>query len=458
MDTLENILMKIGIWFGNILCTWAQALGDIGIIGSWIASLGCLIVFGIIGWLMFRAIRKFSGKKSHPPSLIKSLFLATAKPIGTLLSMMGIYYAFSPLFNETMGTMVSIYGAKAIKYGIFIIFYWLLHRVVSASDIWLKQKAEKTEDTLDDVFAPLPAKALHLIMPIIAVVAGGKYFHFSEKGQEILQTIVAMMIIGAVAWFLTQVVMILDKIILARYKIDASDNLAARKIYTQIHVLQKIAFFLIGLFALASVLMLFDNVRQLGASILTSAGVIGIIFGFAAQRTIANLFAGVQIAFTQPIRLDDVVIVENEWGRIEEITLTYVVVRIWDQRRLILPISYFIEKPFQNWTRNSAEILGTIYLYMDYTVPVEEIRKELKRIVEENSLWDKRVCGVQVTDSKEKTLEVRALVSAEDASKLWDLRCLVREKLVEFIQKKHPHALPKLRIQDFEKSNIVNER
>jgi small-conductance mechanosensitive channel len=167
----------------------------------------------------------------------------------------------------------------------------------------------------------------------------------------------------------------------------------------------------------------------------------------AAQRTIATFIAGVQIAITQPIRVDDVVIVENEWGRIEEITLTYVVVRIWDLRRLIVPITYFIEKPFQNWTRISADILGTVFIYTDYTVPVDAVREQLQKILNESEHWDKKVCVLQVTNATDRTMELRALMSAEDASAAWTLRCEVREKLHEFIKRKYPQALPRVRAE-----------
>jgi small-conductance mechanosensitive channel len=225
------------------------------------------------------------------------------------------------------------------------------------------------------------------------------------------------------------------------------DNLEARKIYTQVKVLKKIAVVVIVVFTTASMLMVFDSVRQLGTSILASAGVVGIIIGFAAQRSIATVLAGFQIAMTQPIRLDDVVIVEDEWGRIEEITLTYVVVRIWDLRRLIVPINYFTEKPFQNWTRVSADLLGTVYLYCDYALPVEAVRAELQRLLQASPLWDGKVANVQVTDATEKALQLRALMSASDASKLWDLRCAVREQLLGFLQRKYPDSLPRLRAE-----------
>jgi small-conductance mechanosensitive channel len=202
---------------------------------------------------------------------------------------------------------------------------------------------------------------------------------------------------------------------------------------------------IIGVFTLASMLMVFDSVRQFGASILASAGIAGIIVGFAAQRSIATLLAGFQIALTQPIRLDDVVIVENEWGRIEEITLTYVVVRVWDLRRLVVPITYFIEQPFQNWTRSSADILGTVFLYVDYGVPLDAIRVEFARILQASRYWDRKVSVLQVTDAKEHTLELRALASAADASLAWDLRCEIREKLIMFIQHTYPESLPRFR-------------
>jgi small-conductance mechanosensitive channel len=206
-----------------------------------------------------------------------------------------------------------------------------------------------------------------------------------------------------------------------------------------------VAIVVVGILALAIILMTFEKVRHLGTSILASAGIAGIIIGLAAQQTIATLLAGIQIAITQPIRLDDVVIVEGEWGRIEEITLTYVVVRIWDLRRLVLPITYFLEKPFQNWTRVSAELLGTVFFYVDYTVPVEAIRQELHRIVEGSKFWDQGLCILTVTNATERTVELRALVSAADSSKAWDLRCEVREKLLDFIQKNYPDGLPKVR-------------
>ena len=259
--------------------------------------------------------------------------------------------------------------------------------------------------------------------------------------------ILSLFLIAAVSWLFIRAVYALEDYVVGRFAVEVKDNLRARKIHTQLRLLKRIVIIVVGIVALAAMLMTFPRVRQLGAAILASAGIIGIIVGMAAQRTIGTFIAGLQIAFTQPIRVDDVVIVENEWGRIEEITLTYVVVRIWDLRRLVVPVTYFIEKPFQNWTRVTADILGTVFLYVDYTVPIDSIREELHRILKDSELWDGKVCVLQVTNTSERAVELRALMSAADASTAWSLRCQVREKLIDFVRKNYPQALPKLRAE-----------
>lgn len=261
------------------------------------------------------------------------------------------------------------------------------------------------------------------------------------------QQVLALALIACVSWVVVKLFSVLEETVLSRFRVDVADNLRARKIQTQLRVLKRIVTVVVVILAAGMMLMMFEQVRQLGTTILASAGIVGIVVGMAAQRTIGTFIAGIQIAITQPIRIDDVVIVEGEWGRIEEITLTYVVVRIWDLRRLVVPIMYFIERPFQNWTRVSAELLGTVYLYLDYRVPFEDVRAELRRILEAEELWDKKVCVLQVTNATDKTIELRALMSASDASRLWTLRCAVREKLLAFIQQKFPQALPRMRAE-----------
>jgi small-conductance mechanosensitive channel len=292
---------------------------------------------------------------------------------------------------------------------------------------------------------PLAGKAVRRALPLLALILGAPALSVSPALAEVVRNGTSLLLIGVVAFILFQIVDAATTFVLSQHRLDVSDNLQARSIYTQVVVLKKVAVTVIGVFTLASMLMVFDSVRQFGASILASAGIAGIVIGFAAQRSIATLLAGFQIALTQPIRLDDVVIVENEWGRIEDITLTYVVVRVWDLRRLVVPITYFIEQPFQNWTRSSADILGTVFIYVDYGVPLEALRGELTRLLEASRYWDGKVNVLQVTDAKEHTLEIRALASAADASLAWDLRCEIREKLVAFIQQKYPESLPRFR-------------
>jgi small-conductance mechanosensitive channel len=249
-----------------------------------------------------------------------------------------------------------------------------------------------------------------------------------------------------ICWLLIVFIKSFRLITMAKYDIKSANNLKARKVQTQLVVIERILIIVVLLFAFAVSLLSFPKIKQVGMSLLASAGIAGIIIGFAAQRSIALFLAGIQIAFTQPIRLDDVVIVEGEWGWIEEITLTYVVVRIWDKRRLIVPITYFIDKPFQNWTRTTSEILGTVFIYVDYGFPVDAMRDELTRILERTPEWDGQVNVLQVTDAKEMTMEIRALVSAANSPAAWDLRVKVREELIRFVREKYPEHLPRTRV------------
>lgn len=230
------------------------------------------------------------------------------------------------------------------------------------------------------------------------------------------------------------------------HDVDAYDNLEARRVHTQVGVLERTAVVLMIVLGGGFALLTFPAVRAIGTGLLASAGVIGLIVGLAARPLLENLIAGIQLALTQPIRIDDVVIVHGEWGRIEEITTTYVVVCIWDERRLVVPFSDFLNQAFENWTRSSSDILGTVFLYADYSVPVQEAREALEEIVRAAPLWDGRVCNVQVVDATERAIKLRALVSASDASRAWDLRVDVREKWVGWLQHAHPEALPRQRI------------
>tara|TARA_R110002051_G_scaffold273884_1_gene334579 strand:- start:3913 stop:4965 length:1053 start_codon:yes stop_codon:yes gene_type:complete len=262
----------------------------------------------------------------------------------------------------------------------------------------------------------------------------------------VLTKISTLLFILSITWLLISTLRIIKRKIISNYDVNASNNLQARKIYTQFNILERIIIFIFIILATGIALMSFDSIREIGVSIFASAGVAGIILGLSAQKMIGSILAGIQIAIAQPIKIDDVVIVEGEWGRIEEITLTYVVVNIWDKRRLIVPTTYFIEKPFQNWTKTSSDILGTVFLYTDYNVPFDELRKELTKILENTDLWDGEVNVLQVTDSKPQSVEIRALMSAKDSLTAWDLRVLVREKLIVFLQENYPESIAHTRV------------
>jgi small-conductance mechanosensitive channel len=291
------------------------------------------------------------------------------------------------------------------------------------------------------------------ILPVIVFLISifSKYFAekfdlFHPDFNNFFEMLGSVLLIVSLAWMLIAGIRTAKRIFLEQFDTTKEDNLRSRKFQTQFNILERILVFLIILISIGLILMLFDDVKRIGISLFASAGVAGIIIGFAAQRIIGTVIAGIQIAITQPIRIDDVVIIESEWGKIEEITLTYVVVHIWDKRRLIVPTTYFFDKPFQNWTRTTSEILGTVFIYTDYNVPFDELRNELTRLLESTPLWDKKVNVLQVTDAKERSIEVRALMSAKDASTAWDLRVFVREGFITFLQKNFPDSLPKTRV------------
>lgn len=284
----------------------------------------------------------------------------------------------------------------------------------------------------------LPLLCLNVALSFMTISADHRLTF--DKTFEILFTVL-------VALTLIRVIKIMEDYFYHKYDLKKADNLKERKIKTQLQFVRKLTVSLIILITVAIVLLSFESMRKIGAGLLTGVGIGGIIIGFAAQKSLGNLLAGFQIAFTQPIRIDDVVIVEGEWGRIEEITLTYVVVNIWDERRLILPITYFVEKPFQNWTRVSAQLLGTVFLYLDYSVPIEPLRDELSRILHSNALWDGRVNVVQITDNKPDTIEIRLLISAGTSSDAFDLRCEIREQMLAFVRENYPQSLPRTRIE-----------
>ena len=277
---------------------------------------------------------------------------------------------------------------------------------------------------------------------ILAMMLAVPVVPLPPETAALLARMMAVAVIGLIGWAAIVALHIAADLYLRRFRLDIDDNLLARKHNTQVRVLARTVDVLLIMLTLSAALMAFPAVRQYGVSLFASAGVAGIVAGLAARPVLSNLMAGVQLAMTQPIRLYDAVIVENEYGTIEEITSTYVVVKLWDLRRMIVPLTYFIEKPFQNWTRENSSLIGNVMMYLDYRAPVGIIRQKFRDIVKESKLWDGQTAALQITDFKEGTMELRLLMSARSSGAAFDLRCEVREKLIDFIQHEHPEALP----------------
>lgn len=437
---------------------WVESLGYAGLNGpavsglSWtrlLLSAVLMLLVALVAWFVLHLILRRAGRinSAEKQSALALLLTAARKPVALFLWIYGGYFALVPLIAtrtprpdamRPFGGVIAAAGSLA--------FFWLLFRLITAMEKRLGQWAQESRSLLA-ALVPFIGNSLRVLIPLLATFLLVPLLDLPPATDHFVKTALGMSLIGSIGYILIAFISALERAILRGQSLQAADNLSARKIYTQVSVLKRIAATIIAVITVGCMLMLFEPVRQLGTSILASAGIAGIIIGLAAQKTLGNLIAGIQIALTQPMRIDDVVVVEGEWGRIEEITLTYVVVQIWDLRRLVVPITYFTEKPFQNWTRKSSRVLGAVMLYVDYTVPVETIRAELRRIVERSSLWDRQVCALQVTGTSERTIELRALVSAEDAPKTFDLRCEIREKLVAFLRDHHPESLPKFRAQ-----------
>jgi small-conductance mechanosensitive channel len=325
---------------------------------------------------------------------------------------------------------------------VIIVFLFVYLFIYKRLKIYTRKTDNKWDDFMLDTFK-IP------LLWLLVWIMIKSFAHLFLKDLNVFTYLIHannIVLILSVGWILIKFVKLGSYMLNKKLDINASDNLNARKRLTQLIVFQNIADTIIVIVTVSVILMTFDGARIIGKSLLTSAGIAGIIIGFAAQKSIGMFLAGVQIAITQPIRLDDVVIVEGEWGRIEEITLTYVVVRIWDERRLMLPVNYFLEKPFQNWTRTSANIMGTVFFYVGYDLPVQAIRDFVPQILKDNPNWDGRVFNVQITNSNELYKEMRILVSSSDASKNWDLRTEVREKVIDFIQANYPDCFAKVRL------------
>jgi small-conductance mechanosensitive channel len=290
-------------------------------------------------------------------------------------------------------------------------------------------------------------RPVRFIFPLIAVISVVPVLPLTSRFVHRTEHILGLVLIGCFAWFLTEMLKVVEDVVGSKYNAHVNTDVNARRVTTQVSVLRRVVAVLVAILAFAAMLVTFPSIWNIGAGLFASAGVAGLVIGMAAKPTLSSLLAGIQVALTQPIRLEDVVIVNGEWGHIEEIGVTFVVVRIWDLRRMVVPLTYFIENPFQNWTYCGADILGTVFVYTDFTVPVDEVRQELHRLLKSTDLWDGKVWVLQVTDCKNDVVELRALMSSADSGRSFDCRCYVRENLIKFLQEKYPHSLPKTRAE-----------
>ncbi len=320
----------------------------------------------------------------------------------------------------------------------------LLHRAI----YWLLARwAERRHSNFASAMVRQTGRPSAYIFPLLVTLAVVPLLDLPPTWTRPALHLTALGTIAATAWTLVALILFWADFTVARHRIDTADNLVARQLGTRVQILSRVAIITVSLVALGTMLMTFPAIRTFGTTLLASAGVAGIVAGLAARPLFENLVAGVQLALTQPIRIDDVVVVEKQFGRIEEIHSTYVVVRLWDLRRMVLPLTYFINTPFENWTRRTANLVGEVFVFADWTLDVEALRAELPRLLAGTPLWDQQTQNVQVTDATDRAVQVRALVSARNASDLWDLRCYAREAIVAYIRDHQPDAFPRVRVE-----------
>lgn len=360
-----------------------------------------------------------------------------AAAIGALQSLLlSVAGGIPATFRAEAIAIALLLGAVAAGLFVFHLLRWLINAVLGSNEAIRWRLVGRR------VRGPI-----RLLLVLCALLIVAPYIADETETSALARRIGWAAAIGLAGWAVLAALNAYLDLAERRYRLDVEDNLTARKHHTQFQVLRRAGQMLVILITMGGVLSTIPAVREYGLSLFASAGVAGIVIGIAARPVLANLIAGFQIAITQPIRIEDAVVVEGEWGWIEEITATYVVIRIWDWRRLIIPLSYFIEKPFQNWTRETATIMGSVFWHVDYTAPIQAIRKKLEEIVELSPLWDRKVVVLQVVDADGDTLRLRALVSARNSPSAWDLRCFVREEIASWLQAEHPRALPRTRAE-----------
>jgi small-conductance mechanosensitive channel len=453
-EQFSNYIDVLALQFSGMLGGWSWQPVLFGITPAKILLLlltfiaGCALA-GLAGFVIFK-FHSFGRVKPITERYWRNgILFALRKALTGIFIFTGAFFAAAPILPHigfaVGGFPTFAVAAKVAGLGYFAAVLGFCLRIVRLVQHWLNGFTERSPSRWYYGAFPVLGKALQynvLLCAALATIYIVQFPDFAEKaGYQIVST--AGVIANTI--LLIQTVLAVETMMTSRHEFLQYDAYRRRRIETRVQMIRRLLVFIIIVVGIAATLLNFQPVRQIGTGLLASAGVAGVIAGLAAQKSLSTIIAGLQVAITQPIRIDDHVIVEGEWGVIEEITLTYVVVRVWDQRRLIAPITYFLEKPFQNWTRNSSDLIGVVFLYVDFVVPVEEVRKEAKRIVEGSKLWDQRVFAFQVTDFKSDSVEIRILATAGSAPEAFDLRCEIREKILSFLQAHYPSSFPKVR-------------
>ncbi len=411
-----------------------------------------VVVTLLLDWLLRRILRRAlaDGKAGAAHRHRYQWFAALSAPLSLLVWYAGLYVVVRILLDSTMPAWLRPYQAwieDAAGIGAFFALVWLMRRTTLVIEEQMRRAAEDSSSTVDTVLFPLTGMALRVVVPVLALFFLIRLWPFDPTTLALLRKLIGVALIGCLAWIVNRGTVLAEKAIVAQQKKIAGGEFAVRSMLTRVSVLRKVVMVLVTVFALAGVLMMFEEVRDLGRSLLASAGVAGIILGFAAQRSLGALFAGLQIAFTQPVRIGDLVKAEEELGIVEEITLTYVSIRLWDRRCLVLPISYFIEHPALNYTRGASEMVVPVLLRMDFSLPVPELRDHLQDWLEHSAQaqWDHRLFSVQVTKSDQTSMELCILASAVTPAAALQLQLALREETIDFVHRCFPQSLPKSR-------------
>jgi small-conductance mechanosensitive channel len=397
------------------------------------------------------------GRRKHPIDEVKGssqfwregILFAFCRALGGFFIFTGAFFAAVPILPHIGlalgGFPTFAVASKFAQVGYFATGVGFCLRIARLVEQWLNDFNQRPSMRWYYSAFPILGQALFYNLVVCAISATIFILDLPEAIGNAGYKLVSIAGIVVNTVLLIRAVLAVEAMVGNRSEILQYDEYKKRRVQTRVQMLRRLIVFAVLVVAVAAILLNFQEVRQIGTGLLASAGLAGVIAGFAAQKSLSTIIAGLQIAITQPMRIDDVVVVESEWGAIEEITLTYVVVRVWDQRRLIVPITYFLEKSFQNWTRNSSDLIGTVFFYADFQIPIDELRAESRRVVEASSLWDTRVFVLQVTDFKSDSVEIRILASAATAKELFDLRCEIREKILGFLQRRYPESFPRVR-------------